>query len=360
MILQRYILRELAATFLFILLVTAAVFLVGASFQVFRRLEGLGLAFLLRTMPSVMGYVLPYALLIAGGASATLVYARLSAKNELTAMRTSGIHIWKALAPAVLLGIALGLLSWWINDRVMPFSHYQKRVVIRSSIVELLQSPPAGNQLLSLENYRISYDGNEEGEMRSVFVTVLNDKGLDLQLHAKSGNVDFTTDPPQMILRQCNVKKFTTGGEGEIRTDSDTFMEEYALSLDFGEIAQRAKGPRDMSNGELAATIESGAYGRNHRRLQDARTELFSRWARSAAPLLLVLVCASVGILTRRGSKLAGLGASLPPLLLYFVLSMFGEGAGGGGGISPFAGAFLADAALGVVALGLVATILRQ
>ena len=89
-------------------------------------------------------------------------------------------------------------------------------------------------------------------------------------------------------------------------------------------------------------------------------TILHTRISQSAAPFLLVLVSVPIGIFVRRGSRLAGLGASLPPLLTYFVLFFVFKGMGEKGRVEPVVAAYLPDAALLLLALCLLGLVYRK
>lgn len=352
MIIQRSILREMAGIFFFILIVTTLVFLVGSAFQLFKKMEGLGMGFLFRTIPAILGYVLPYTVMVAAAASSTLVYARLAAQNELTAMQVSGIPVRKALAPAILVGILLCILTFWLNDSLVPYAHYSRRGMIRASVLEFLRNPPAGESSFTLENTKIAYGGYGDGEFRSVFVTVLEQGKLRQKLHAKRGRIDFVPDPPVFILNDCQAATFSVRSDGDATKENltveDTWFQELPIPLKFGDLFNKEKRPGDMTSDEIRDYLRSG--NAPEERLGDLWTELYSRYARSLAPLLLVMVCVSIGVMVRRGSRLAGLGASLPPLVVYFLVSMLGEGMGGRGGVHPAFGAFLGDIVLAAMA----------
>jgi lipopolysaccharide export LptBFGC system permease protein LptF len=76
---------------------------------------------------------------------------------------------------------------------------------------------------------------------------------------------------------------------------------------------------------------------------------LHSRYATSLAPLLLVLVAVPIGILVRRGSRLAGLGAALPPLLIYLVSYFVFQGLGDKNRVHPILAAYAPDVFLAVL-----------
>ena len=91
--------------------------------------------------------------------------------------------------------------------------------------------------------------------------------------------------------------------------------------------------------------------GREHQRLAEPAQVREQR---------LVELPAEVGILVRRGSRLAGLGAALPPLLVYFVCYFVFQGLGDKNRISPLLAAYAPDLFLSVLAFFLLWGITRR
>ena len=87
---------------------------------------------------------------------------------------------------------------------------------------------------------------------------------------------------------------------------------------------------------------------------------LHTRYASSLAPMLLVLVAMPIGILVQRGSRLAGLGAALPPLLIYFVSYFIFQGLGDKSRVHPILAAYAPDLFLGALAYLLLWGISRK
>ena len=72
------------------------------------------------------------------------------------------------------------------------------------------------------------------------------------------------------------------------------------------------------------------------------------------------MVAMPIGILVKKGSRLAGLGASLPPLLVYLVCYFIFQGLGDKNRISPYLAAYGPDLFLAALALFLLWGIARR
>ena len=82
--------------------------------------------FLLLAIPKVLVFSLPMAML----ATALLVFGRMSADNEVTAMRASGISLWQVAAPVLLLGSLVAALGLYISMMLMPQCQFQMKTLL--------------------------------------------------------------------------------------------------------------------------------------------------------------------------------------------------------------------------------------
>lgn len=109
------------------------------------RQATLGLAFhaILLLIPYLLAYSLPIGMLTA----ALLVFGRLSADQELTAARASGISLVSLVTPVLLLSVAVSGLCAWLNFDIAPACRTAYRALLFSA-----QSNRPGNLLRSGES----------------------------------------------------------------------------------------------------------------------------------------------------------------------------------------------------------------
>jgi len=353
-ILQRYILRELFLNFLFAFAVIMALGLVGMTFQGLRTFEGLGPKFLLQLVPIAAGTLAPWALLLASCAAATLVYGRLAAENEINAMRMSGIHANRMMAPAVLFGLLLAFAGYAINEYAAPAAHYSHRLLARESILSLLRLPPPGRQRFALGSHTLSYADYQNGRMDRPYLLSFAPGGLQAEYRAVSGTVLVEAGkPPTIVLSRCSYTRYGPKGDRtEFTADSD-----ISIPLEIEDITRADRRAPDMGREEL---LETARRTKVPKVRAVALTAYHTRYARALAPMALILVAVPIGIFVKRASRMAGLGAALPPLLVYFVLFFLFQGMGEQGRLHPAAAAWTPDAVLAALAVLLTAGVYRR
>ncbi len=133
-ILRSYILWECVVPFFLALGVLTCIFLLGNLVQLAHLVINKGVALstighiFLLYVPLLLGYTLPIACLV----SVILAFSRLSADNEILAIRTSGISMRKLLVPLGVIGLILSLLSIILNEKIIPFAHHEQRKILKN------------------------------------------------------------------------------------------------------------------------------------------------------------------------------------------------------------------------------------
>jgi len=392
-ILQRYIFRELLASFAFAFCAVLSVCLVGTVFQVFRTFPGVGIEVLSKALPLATGAMASWVMLAASCTSSTLVYARLAAENEITAMRTCGIHLWQIASPAVLLGIFLVAAAYPLNEWVVPWTRHNRRLAFRDSIVFALRQPPAGQQDFRVGSTRIVYTDYVDGRMVKPTISQFKGGSLIMQVFAPSGTIVVKDETPEVIIQVILTKPrvWQTGDaykdavhlrdgrkiEGKITDMGDTVEVETpkgaktTIAKDQVDRIQRSSVEEFSAENDLTLEVPTEDLDKLKRQPVDQPSDwlwerifaakdqkarnpllliLHTRYAASLAPMLLVLVGMPIGIMVSRGSRLAGLGAALPPLLIYFISYFIFQGLGARNKVSPYLAAYLPDLFLASIA----------
>lgn len=133
--LSAYILRQLVAPFAFALTSLTALMLLDQVAKMFRRLVGKGLGW--RVIAEVFGLSIPFllAVIVPMAVLVTVLYTftRMASDNEITAMKASGISLFRIGLPVMGAAAVVALGLFWFNDNVLPESNH-RLAALRNSI----------------------------------------------------------------------------------------------------------------------------------------------------------------------------------------------------------------------------------
>ena len=132
----RYVVTELLLVFLLTLTaITLLLILAGVAKEGLR--EGLGLGPIMRMIP----YVVPLALQVSVPATILMavssVFGRMSADNEVVALKSLGISPMNILLPALVLAFCVSLVAVWINDIAVSWGRKGIYQVVVESVEEV-------------------------------------------------------------------------------------------------------------------------------------------------------------------------------------------------------------------------------
>jgi len=133
-LINRYIIKEHIGPFVFALLVIMFIllmnFLVKYIGQIFGK--GLALATIFKLIALNLAWMLALAVPMATLVAVLMAYGRLSADNEITILKSSGISIFKIIRPSLYLGVFLFLIMVYFSDQILPESNHRARLMFRA------------------------------------------------------------------------------------------------------------------------------------------------------------------------------------------------------------------------------------
>lgn len=135
-LLVRHVLGDLLKVFALVLTGLTSIFMLG--FVVREGAEqGLGPAQIVRLipylLPDAMRFTVPTTILLA----ACVCYGRMSASNEVVAIKSLGINPMVVLWPPIALGFLLSLMTVWLNDVAVSWGRDGVRQVVLETVDEI-------------------------------------------------------------------------------------------------------------------------------------------------------------------------------------------------------------------------------
>jgi lipopolysaccharide export system permease protein len=342
------LLKELFWPFMLSLAILIFIMLVGNLVNLFNLVinKGVSLALvfklILLLIPNILSYAIPLAIL-----SATLLtIGRLSADNEIIAIRASGVNLYKLCFPIIVLGLLLSLASIPLNDRLKPNALFASRKIVKQIGVK---SPTAfleaGTFIRTFQNYIIFIYGIHQNKLSNIRIYQPQEGKPTRTIIANTG--EFLTIPKKDIVK---LKLIDGTSDEPNPQDPDTFyklnFKTYYLTLDIsGGTQNLQKKLKDMSIRELRQQARELAK----ENIEDAApiiTEINKKLSFSFASLAFVLIGLPLAIWTRRREKFVGIGLSIGIFVAYYILFLAGEVLSLKGFIYPGLGMWLGDIVL--------------
>jgi len=319
-ILQRYVFIELTKVFVAAFLVVALVLTVGGALRYLEH-ERAGLGLLMRVLPLIIARVLPYIFPVAILLATTMVYGRMSADNEIVAVRAAGVHLWQVAAPALLLGLVASGLSLYLSDWYIPRSRARLREVLVRHVAEWLDRQLTRTQL-TLGRVGILHHGKEGSTLKEVTITQYGPGGRPLfSISAERATYRVFQEEGVVVFTFYNGSStvWSRGAGGEQLAPK---FEEWHQRVELDWLKSGKSGIKEMTTPELW----SRAQLLEGEERWEALTEAFRRGALAVACLTFVFVGVPLGIRTRSGHLLSAFAlACLPVYVLYFPLFIVGK-----------------------------------
>ena len=211
-IIDRYIGMSVIATAFFGVVVLSLVLVLGNLFK--QLLDVLinnpdvpiatVLAFMALVLPFSLTFTIPWGFLTA----LLLVFGRISADNELIALKSNGVSVPRICIPVFVLAVVLSGICFWINIDVAPRAEQQ----MTKTIVDIATSNPAAlfraDEVVDQFPDRRVYVGSKEGDrLKNLIVFELNENSEPTKMvYAKEGVL--TPDPAntRLLLRLFNAR----------------------------------------------------------------------------------------------------------------------------------------------------------
>jgi lipopolysaccharide export system permease protein len=354
-LLQRYILGELLRVFLVVLfLLTVLLVFVGAFGQA--NDTGLGPAEILPLIPYLVPSLLPFTIPATMLLTVTVVYGRIAADHEVTAVKAAGISAMSVLWPSFVMSSFLSIASLVLADQVVPWAmaNVERRValmaeqifldVLRARRLYIHQEPPLTVSVLDVEGNRLInpvFQYTPKGsppitmvadEAQIVFdlekgvvrVKLRNGRGeIPNRQNFRSEHFEYPFPLPQVSKRMA-ARYFSIHNLRKKLDQLTAKLEQHRLERDLETAFALGTGDFDRIDDPELLQFEVDLAVNKEEMVRD-RTEIHQRFALSASCFFFALVGGPFSILQARRQVLTSFFCCfLPILVVYYpiVLSM--------------------------------------
>lgn len=325
-IIDRYLGKEILVTALFAVGVLSLVLVLGNVFkQLMELLVNQDVP--LESILSFIGYILPFSLTFSipwGFLTAVLlVFGKLSAENELIALKSNGISITRICYPLAALAIAASLLCLWINVSVAPRAQENMKNaffdIVTSNPISLFASDQVIDEFPGKKIYVERKDGTnlynilvyELGKFKEPIRVVQAQRGV-LKIDMVGQQVLMQLSGAQFEQRDAQAPFDPT------RIRQGITMREGTFPISLQALYEKNKSRRGLGQMTLEELLTAKGDKKDRAELTAARTELNKRFSLSFASIAFALVGVPLAITAQRKETTIGFLFSLIVAFVYF------------------------------------------
>jgi lipopolysaccharide export system permease protein len=346
--LYKYILSEIwpvftASLVVFIFIVLAGTMLNLSEWIVNHGLPLRGIAMIVfDLLPGLVLFALPATVLM----SVFLAFLRLSADNEIQAIKTSGIGLYQLLPPVVFVSGIAFLIACAISLFGAPLGNRSfKDLVFRMAY----SKPDMGiRERIFCEPFQgvtfyVNHFSVRDKTMSDIFVVDRRDPSMTNSIVAKEGGIFVNTKTKIITVHFQDGIVFTT--DKNLETARTIKFSTYDLSLDTEDLmpalSSRTHDPNEMFVQDLIKKLKTAP--KNQARYNEMVMELMEKFSIPLAVFLMGMIGAPLGAQIRAGGRFAGIAISLLIFLVYYLFMAAMRGLRASGFLSPYIGAWLPD-----------------
>jgi len=287
------------------------------------------LLFMIYIFPMVLGFTIPWGILVA----VLLHFGRMSANNEITAMRACGISIFQIISPVIVMTFVLTAICLYLQAQAIPY-YYGKAKVLLQDVVQTapqaLLVPGQANEIGNMVVY--IKDRNDKNEVKDVQIfTFSNDKkSVEQDITAANGKITANKEKGllKIILYNYNIIDYAQGNH--------VYGKEFSLTFDVARSINERPLVQDISYAtfpELLGRIS--LYHTLGLDTTEAQVNLNLRMALGLSPIAFLLLGLPLAIRTSRKETSVGLFISVILSGIYFFFIIGCRGLSNSPGLHP-------------------------
>lgn len=313
-------------------------------------LENLGLYYL-ALLPKIIVEMTPIAALL------SLVYtlARLSHTNEIIAMRSAGLSVWQITKVAMLIGILISCIIFFVNEELVPASQYRlleikvKKMGMQDK--RFSQQPITNAAIYGLDN-RLFFIGsfNPKDNTLTNIIVFEQDETQNILSKIVASSGEYRQG--RWIFFDCITYKY--GQNNELEGEPEYVK---AKAMNFRE------SPQDIRKQQLQISYMNIKQLRDYKKrlersnatavLRNFDVEIQKRFAYPLSVVVLMFISIPFSLsIKKKGHLISSLGISVGLGFFYYVLNSVSLAFGKEGFLPVILCAWLAN--LVFIALGLV------
>lgn len=348
---DRYVLREFVRTLFLVFLSVFALWLIATYTEMSKDIRENNIpihtvfAFYRFYLPEILNQTLPISVLVA-----TLVtFGMLSKNNEITAVKASGVSLFRLAVPIVAVAIVLSFVAYLILDFVVPFSN-QRADAIKRRIEGKPPISASGQQRLWFRgqgDYIINFLAYDRNAKVLSQITVFEFHPTDFRLARRVSAQRATWNGSAWVFENGWIRSFTDSGQSTFSPITQPLPLQYRETPE--QFETEVRPPEQMTFAQLRRYVNMIRKAGYSAEQLDVRL-----WAKTSWPVIsLVMTLIALPFAFRMGKRgaLYGIGIALVVGIVYWLIFAVFMKFGEYGNLPPMLAAWAANILFGIAAV---------
>lgn len=288
-------------------------------------------------IPEIIRLMIPVAVLLAS----LFVAGKMSNLNELTAIKATGVSLYRFMLPFIITAFFISILSLYFGGYVVPLANrhkvfieknYMNKGIVRSGSNIFFQD--SKTRIVSIASYNVVTDHAYRVSIQDF--DIIDITQMTMRIDAQRMNYDSTTGNWTLFN---GVKRQFKNNTEQIENFSTLVMDD--LNFTPGEVIEKQTKNEEMSLDELAE------YADNQKRAGNDPTpiliEYHSRFAFAFASVITVMFGLPISTSKRKGGVAVQFGINIVITFIYLVFMKISQAFGKNGLLEPFITAWFAN-----------------
>ncbi|MBK9246826.1 MAG: LptF/LptG family permease [Ignavibacteria bacterium] len=327
-ILDRYILRQFVTTLVFSVFALCTIFLVVnllESLEIFldKKIEfGTIVEYYLHFFPEILKLLMPIAALMASLFS----IGRLSTANEITAMKSGGMSLYRLLMPLVVFSILLSCGQLYFNGWIVPISNAKKARIDRQSLQRGSENTMIYNLYFRdepLRNVMMQYyDGIKKNGTNVTVEEYSSEQSPRLIHRTEASRIEWDSSTSGWKAFDVIQRDYTAN---EILYHKHA-TKPMKINLTHSQIMELQRSPNEMNLDELRSYIDLLAKGGKDVRAQ--MIDYYGQYAFPFANVIVVLFGVSFASVRKKSGMAVNIAAAMVICFSYLAFTKIGQSLG--------------------------------
>ncbi len=268
MLIARYILRAHSGPFVFSLVTLMFIFLLQFIMKFIDQLVGKGLSawVIMELIALSLAWMLVLAVPMSVLVAVLMAFGDMSSKNEITAMKASGVSLYRMLAPVLAAGGVVCAVMIWFNNAVLPEATHHLKVLtsdIRRKRPTLTLVDGVFSQDIPGYSILVRKASPATNELEGITLYDYTTPQSNVVVTARTGSISFSADFRKILvdLRNGEIHRLDLEQPHLYRrirfTTHRIAMAVEGFDFERSSTSAFTRGDREMSAGDMLAVVDS-------------------------------------------------------------------------------------------------------